>query len=101
LNCVLNLNTPQTTGNFLNYIQHNFSGTITDWYSSLDEEGKNELRIMETLATVFKTLYEKIKIEFIDGKINSEEKARECQRNINDIEIWDIRYLKNYIAEFS
>mgnify|MGYP007039588392 CR=1 FL=1 len=29
------------------------------------------------------------------------EKAREWQRNINNIELWDMRYLENYIAKFS
>ena len=54
--------------------------------------------MMKTLGVVFKKLCKEIKIEFIDAKPNSEEKAREWQRKINNIEIWDMRYLKNYIA---
>jgi len=33
--------------------------------------------------------------------LDSEEKVREWQRKINNIELWDMRYLKNIIAEFS
>ena len=50
---------------------------------------------------MFKKLCKDIKIEFIDAKVNSEEKTRECQRKINNTEIWDMRYLKNYSTEFS
>ena len=48
MNSVLNLNTTWTAGNLLNYIEHIFSITIVDWYDSLDEDGKNVLRTMET-----------------------------------------------------
>ena len=57
--------------------------------------------MMETPATMFKNLCKEIETEFIGAKLNSKEKAREWQRKINNIELWDIRYLKNYIAEFS
>jgi len=43
-------------GKFLNYIEHSFSGTVTDWYNSLSEDGKNTLRTMETPATIFRSL---------------------------------------------
>ena len=39
------MNTSWTAGNFLNYIEHSFFGTIADWYDSLDEVGKNILRM--------------------------------------------------------
>ena len=48
VNGVLNLNTTWTAVNFLNYIEHSFSGTVADWYNSLSEDGKNTLRAMET-----------------------------------------------------
>ena len=47
---VLNLYTTWTAVNFLNYIEHSFSGTVVDWYDSLSEDGKNTLRTMETPA---------------------------------------------------
>ena len=56
---------------------------------------------METPAAMFRNLCKEIEIEFIETKLDSEEKAREWQRKINNIELWDIRYLENYIAEFS
>jgi len=74
---------------------------IADSKNSLDKEGKNASRMMKTLGVVFKKLCKEIKIEFIDAKPNSEEKAREWQRKINNIEIWDMRYLKNYINKFT
>ena len=40
MNSVLKLNITWTTGNFLNYIEHSFFYTITNWYDSLDEDGK-------------------------------------------------------------
>ena len=48
MNSVLNLNTTWTMANFLNYIEHSFSGTVVDWYDSLSEDGKNTLRMIET-----------------------------------------------------
>ena len=54
MNSILNLNSTQTTINFLNYIDHSFSRTIADWCDSLDEEGKTALRMMETLGATFK-----------------------------------------------
>ena len=50
---------------------------------------------------MFKKLCKEIEIEFIGSKLDSEEKTREWQRKINNIEIWDMRFLENYIAEFS
>ena len=46
MNSVLNLNTTWTARNFLNYIEHNFSSTVADCYDSLNEDGKNALRII-------------------------------------------------------
>ena len=77
------------------------SGTVADQYDLLTEDGKNTLRMMETPAAIFKNLCKTIKTEFIGAKLDSEEKAREQQRKINNIELWDMRYLGNYIAEFS
>ena len=101
MNSILNLNTIWTVTNFLNYIKHNFSGTVTDWYDLLNEDGKNALRMMDVPVTMFKNLCKEIKTKFIGAKLNSKEKASEWQRNIKNIELWDMRYLKNYIAEFS
>jgi len=47
MNNVQNLSTTWTAVNFLNYIEHGFSGTVADWYDSLNE-GKHKLRIVET-----------------------------------------------------
>ena len=101
MNSVLNLNTTWTAANFLNYIEHSFSSTVADWYDLLSEDGKNTLRAMETPSTMFRRLCKEIEIEFIGAKLDSEEKVREWQRKINNIELWDMRYLENYIAEFS
>jgi len=87
MNSVLNLNTTWTVVNFLTYIEYSFSGTVADWYDSLNEEGKKELRIMETQKVMFKKLCKEIEIEFIGSKLDSEEKTREWQRKINNIEI--------------
>ena len=95
------MNTTWTAGNFLSCIEHSFSDTVTDWYDSLDEEGKNVLRTMETLATMFQKLCKKINTEFIRAKLDSEDKARKQLRKINNIELLDMRYLENCIAEFS
>jgi len=84
INNVLNLNTTWTAVNLLNYIKHSFSGTVADWYDSLTEEGKNTLRMMETPAAMFKKLCKEIETEFIGGKLDSKEKAREWQRKINN-----------------
>ena len=74
MNSVLNLNITWTAANFLNYIEHSFSGTVADWYDSLNEEGKNELRMMETPEATVKTLFKEIEIEFIGSKLDFEEK---------------------------
>ena len=49
---------------------------------------------------MFKKLCKEIVIEFIGTKLDFEEKGKECQRKINNTVLWDMRYLKNYIAEF-
>jgi len=56
---------------------------------------------METLGAMFRNLCKEIETEFIGAKLYSEEKAREWQTKINNIELWDMRYLKKYIAKFS
>ena len=71
-----------------------FYGTVADQYDSLNEDDKNPLRIMKTPIAMFKNLCKEIKAEFIRAKLNFEHKAREWQRKINNIELWDIRYLK-------
>ena len=96
MNSVLNLNTTWTAVNF-----HSFSGTVADWYDSLSEDGKNTLRTMETPVAMFKSLCKEIETEFIGAKIDSKEKAREWQRKINNIELWNMRYLENYIVKFN
>ena len=87
MNSILNLNTRWTAANFLNYIEHSFSGTVADWYDSLSEDGKNTLRAMETSVAMFRNLCKEITTEFIRAKIDFEEKAREWQRKINNIEL--------------
>ena len=87
MNSVLNLNTTWTAANFLNYIEYSFSGTVTNWYDSLNEDGKNILTMMETPAAMFKNLCKEIETEFIGAKPDSEEKVKECQRKINNIEL--------------
>ena len=91
MNSILNSNTTQTTANFLNYIEHGFTGTVVDWYDSLTEECKNTLRLMETSDAMFKNLCGEIEIEFSGVKLDSEEKAREWQRKFNNTELWDRR----------
>jgi len=56
MNSILNLNTTWTATNFLNYIEHSFYGTVTDWYDSLIGDDKNTLRMIETPAAMFKNL---------------------------------------------
>jgi len=56
---------------------------------------------MKTAEAMFKKLYKEIEIEFIDSKLDFEEKTGEWQRKINKIEIWDMRFLENYTVEFS
>jgi len=77
MNSILNLNTTWTAANFLNYIEHNFSGTIADWYDSLTEDGKTTLRMMETPTAMFENLCKEIENEFIVAKLDFEEKVRE------------------------
>ena len=78
MNNILNLNTTWIAANFLNYIEHHFSSIVADWYESLNEDGKNTLRMMETLAAMFKNLCNEIETEFIRAELDSEGKAREC-----------------------
>jgi len=73
--------------NFLNYIEHIFSGAVADWYDSLSKDSKTTLRTMETSAAMFRSLYREIETKFIGAKIDSEEKVREWQRKINNIEL--------------
>ena len=61
MNSILNLNSTWTAITFLNSIEHSFSGFIVDWYGSLNEDGKNTLRMMETPAAMFKNLDSKEK----------------------------------------
>jgi len=56
---------------------------------------------METLGPMFKKLRKEIETEFIRAKLESEEQASKWQRKINDIQLWDMRYLQKCIAEFS
>ena len=62
MNSVLNLNTAWTATNFLNYIEHSFSDTVTDWYDSLNKECKNALRMMKILVVMFKNCVRKLKL---------------------------------------
>ena len=55
MHSALNLNTTWTTGNFLNIIEHSCSGTVVNWYHSLNDEEK-KLRIVEVLEAMFKML---------------------------------------------
>jgi len=57
--------------------------------------------MMETPAIMFRSLCREIETEFIGAKIDSEENPWEWQGKINNIELWDMRHLENYIAEFS
>ena len=59
---VLNLNTTWTTRNFLNYIEYSFSSIVADWYDSLNADGKNALRMMETQSTMFKNLRKELSV---------------------------------------
>ena len=77
MNSFLNLNTTGTAANFLNYIEHRFSSTVVNWYDSLNEDGKNALRMLETPATIFKNLCKEIETEFEGAKLDYNEKARE------------------------
>ena len=76
MNSILNLNTTWTAVNFLNYIEHNFSGTVTDWYDSLNEDDKNTSRMIETPTAMFKNLCKEIEPEFIEAKLDSEKKGK-------------------------
>jgi len=70
-------------------------------YDSSGEKGKNTLRRIEKPISMFKKLLKEIETKLISVKFDSEEKVREQQRKNNNIEIWYMRYLKNYSIEFS
>ena len=42
---------------------------------------------------MFKNLCSEIETEFVGAKFDFEEKAREWQRKINNIEYWDMKYI--------
>ena len=46
-------------------------------YDSLNEDGKNPLRMMKTPVAMFKNLCKKIKTELIRAKLDSKEKVKE------------------------
>ena len=75
MNSVINLNTTWAIENFLNYIEHSFPSSIVDCYDSLDKEGKNTLKMIETPTNMFKTLCKEFKTKFIVAKLDSEEKV--------------------------
>ena len=54
---------------------------------------------MEKSVAMFKTSCKEIETKFIGAKLDSEQKAREWQGKINNIELWNMRYLENYIPE--
>ena len=56
---------------------------------------------MKNPIAMLKNLCKEIETEFIKVKLDYQEETREWQRKINNIELWNIRYLKNYITEFS
>jgi len=56
-------------------------GKIVDCYNSLDAEGKNALRIMDTPATMFKKLWKEIETEVIGAKLDYEEKPRVTKKD--------------------
>ena len=56
---------------------------------------------METQTVMCKKLCKKIIIKFIRAKLDFDKKATEWQRKINNIELWDVRYLENYIPKLS
>ena len=62
---------------FLKLYRAQFFCHYTDWYDSLNRDGKNSLRMLETPAVMLKNLCKKIEIEFIGAKCDSEEKVRE------------------------
>jgi len=54
----------------------------------------------EAPCAMLKKLCKEFETKFMSAKLDSAEKAREWQRKINNIEIHDMTYLKNYNAEF-
>ena len=56
---------------------------------------------MKIPVAMFKKLCKETTTKFIEAKLDSEEKGKECQRQINNIKLWDMRYLKNYIDKFN
>ena len=67
MNSIVNLNNTWTAENFLNCIDHDFSGTVANWYDSLDEKGKHILRMMETPSKIKEN-----KTDVIEAKLNFE-----------------------------
>ena len=56
---------------------------------------------METPVAMFTKLCKEIEIEFSKEKLDSKEKVKECEGKTNNVEFWDMRYLKNHIFEYS
>jgi len=56
---------------------------------------------MGTPITMFKKLCQEIQTKFINTKLDSGGKVREWRRKINNIGIWNMRYLENYSTKFS
>ena len=56
---------------------------------------------MESPDAMFKKLCKEIKTEFIGAKFNFRKIVREWKKEINNIELWDMSYLQNYITKFS
>ena len=57
--------------------------------------------MMKTPVPMFKNLCRAIETEFVKAKLDSEEKTSEWKRKINNIELWHVRFLGNYISKFS
>ncbi|XP_056695731.1 uncharacterized protein [Spinacia oleracea] len=100
MSSVLNLNTEWTLEIFLNYIEHNLYGRVADWYDGLDEEVKGLLRESEVPTTTFRQLCQYIEAEFIGSKADLGEKMMECQRNLSNLSVCNIKYIESYIMEF-
>ena len=73
MNSALNRNTTRIVKNFKLY-WHNFFGTVANYYDSLDHEGKNALRLMETSIATFKNYVTKSTLIF-SRKPNFEKRA--------------------------
>ncbi|XP_056694878.1 uncharacterized protein [Spinacia oleracea] len=100
MSSVLNLNTEWTSENFLNYIEHSLYGCVADLYDGLDEDVKGLLRESEPPTTMFKQLCQYIESEFIGSKEDPDEKRIECQRNLSNLSVCNMKYIESYIMEF-